>query len=119
MRLLLLHRYVLKEYLPPFGVGLLVFTFLLVLHHLFLMMDLFLNRGVELFIILRMVFLIFLMFLPLSLPMAALLAALISYGRLSEEGELTALRSAGCTLGQYGTPNIIFALLISFFLVFF
>jgi len=119
MRLSLLHRYVLKEYLVPFVVGLLVFTFLLVLHHLFLMMDLFLNRGVDLLIILRMVFFIFLMSLPLSLPMASLLAALISYGRLSEEGELTALRSAGCTLAQYASPSIIFALFISFFLVFF
>jgi lipopolysaccharide export system permease protein len=115
----LLYRYILGEFLPPFLVGLLVFTFVLILHHLFMMMDLFLNRGVELLIILRMVGLILPMFLPLSIPMACLLAALIAYGRLSEDNELTAFKSAGCSLPHYSVPNLLFALLLSFGLVFF
>ncbi|MBI3012505.1 MAG: LptF/LptG family permease [Elusimicrobia bacterium] len=117
--MLILHRYVLTELLSPFGVGLFAFTFVLILHYLFLMMDLFLNRGVGLLIVLKMVALVFPMFLPLSLPMAALLAALIAYGRLSEDGELTALRSSGCSLFHYGFPSILFGLFLSLLLVFF
>lgn len=119
MRVRLLYRYVLGEFIPPFLVGLLVFTFVLILHHLFLMMDLFLNRGVELSLILRMVGLILPMFLPLSIPMACLLAALIAYGRLTEDNELTALKSGGCPLSLYSVPNLIFALVLSVGLVFF
>ncbi len=115
----LLYRYILRQFLPTFLVGLAIFTFLLVINQLFLIMDLFLNRGVALDILLRMVGLILPMFLPLSIPMAALLAALLSYGRLSEEGEITAFRSAGMALFQYSWPNLLFGLAVSALLVYF
>ena len=115
----LLHRYVIREFLPPFVIGLAVFTFLLVVRQLVLVMDLFLNRGVELAVLLKMSGLILPMFLPLSIPMAVLLAALLSYGRLSEDGEITAFRSAGLPLIRYSWPNLALGLGLSFLLVFF
>lgn len=119
LRPLLLHRYMVIEFLPPFGVGLLVFTFVLILHHLFLMMDLFLNRGVDIGVIAHMALLTLPMFFPLSVPMACLLGVLLSYGRLTEDGELTALRSGGCSLWQYGLPILAVAFFFSLGLVFF
>lgn len=119
MRPLLIHRYVIREFLPPLGVGLLVSTFVLILHQIFLMMDLFLNRGVETGTILKMAGLIIPMFLPISIPMASLFGALISYGRLSEDGELTALRSSGCAHIQYVWPNVFLGLVFSLFLIHF
>ena len=116
---LLVHRYTLREFLHPFGIGLLTFTFVLTLHYLFLMMDLFLNRGVQLFLVLKMALLVLPMLFPISLPMAALLASLMAYGRMTEEGELTALKSSGCSLSQYTTPNILFGLVLSFILIYF
>src|SRR5690242_14803091 len=118
-RIKLLPRYVLREFLIPFAIGLFIFTFLLIVNQVFLIMDLFLNRGVELSIILRLVSLIFPMFIPLSLPMAILLAALLSYGRLSEEGEITAFRSGGLTLFQYSWPNLVLGFILSCALVWF
>lgn len=115
----LLYRYVLRQFVPLFLIGLSIFTFLLVINQLFLIMDLFLNRGVGLPILLKMVGLIFPMFLPLSIPMAALLAALLSYGRLSEDGEITAFRSGGLALSQYSWPNLMLAGALSLVLVYF
>ena len=108
-----------RQFLTPFIIGLVTFTFILVLHYLFLMMDMFLNRGVDLWIIVRMSSLVLTMLLPLSIPMATLLAALLSYGRLSEDGELIALRSSGCALFQYSLPNFLLALCFSLILVYF
>lgn len=119
MRSLILHRYMLRQFLSPFGIALVTFTFVLVFHHLFLMMDMFLNRGVDLWIIIRMSSLVLTMLLPLSIPMATLLAALLSYSRLSEDGELIALRSSGCALFQYSLPNFVLALVLSLVLVVF
>ncbi|OGR81141.1 MAG: hypothetical protein A2636_01505 [Elusimicrobia bacterium RIFCSPHIGHO2_01_FULL_64_10] len=113
----LLQRYIVFEFIPPFAVALGVCTFLLVLNHILDLMDLFLNRGVGLALIFKMLSLILPMFLPLSLPIAALLAAFLAYGRLSEDGELTALRSAGLTVFQYSWPNLALGLAMSFFLV--
>ncbi len=115
----LLHRYVLREFLAPFCVGLMVFTFVLILHQLFLMMDLFLNRGVDITIIVRLAGLILPMSLPLSIPMAALFGALIAYGHMSEDGELTALRSSGCSHAQYTWPALFLCFLSSIFLTYF
>ncbi|MBI2119596.1 MAG: LptF/LptG family permease [Elusimicrobia bacterium] len=119
MRSLILHRYMIRQFLSPFCIALVTFTFILVLHYLFLMMDMFLNRGVDLWIIMRMSSLVLTMLLPLSIPMATLLAALLTYGRLSEDGELIALRSSGCALFQYSSPNFILALCFSLILVYF
>ena len=119
MRARLLSKYMLREFLPPFAVGLFIFTLLLVVNQLFLLMDLYLNRGVDLFIILKMVGLVLPMFFPLSIPMAALLAALWSYGRLSEDGEITALKSSGCSLFLYSWPNLALGLALSLTLVYF
>ena len=114
----LLSRYVIREFIPPFGIGLAVFTFLLVVRQLVLVMDLFLNRGVELAVIFKMSALVLPMFLPLSIPMAVLLAALLCYGRLSEDGEITAFRSAGLHLLAYSWPNLVLGLFLSFLLVY-
>ncbi len=119
MRPPLLERYVVKEFLSPFCVGLLVFTFLLVLNHVFRMMDMFLNRGVESWTIIKMTFLVLPMFLPMSVPMACLLATLLCYGRFTEDGELTAFRSGGLPLSSYGMPSVWMGLLFSLILVFF
>lgn len=115
----LLPLYVFAEFLPPFAVALFTFISLLLLQQLFFIMDLFLNRGVPVPIIGMLVLLSIPIVLPLAIPMAALLAGLVSYGRLSADGEITALRAAGCPHLAYLLPNLIFGILLSCALLYF
>lgn len=114
-----LSKYVFREFLPPFGIAILTFTLLLLLHQLFYLLDLFLNRGVSGAIILKLLALTIPIVLPLAIPMAALLAGLLCYSSFSSDGELTALRSSGCPHILYIWPNLVFGLLVSLAILYF
>lgn len=91
--------------------------FVLLLDKLFDIVDLIFNKGVDIFTVARLFSLFIPTIVPLTLPMAALLACLVTYGRLSEENEITAVRAAGVSLTHVFWLPIAFALFLSFLLV--
>jgi lipopolysaccharide export LptBFGC system permease protein LptF len=114
-----LYLYIIKEFLSSFIFGVIVFSLLLILNVVFDMMDLLIERGVAIWIVTKM----FIFYLPnvltLSIPMAILSGTLISYGRLSADNEITAIRAAGFGYKTLTFPIIIFVCGISLFLTFF
>src|SRR3954470_2381393 len=97
----ILSRYILAEFLQNLLLGLVIFTFVLLLDHLFELIDLLLNKGVGLGLTLQLLGLLLPSSLQLTLPMACLLAALLTYGRLSENNEVTAFRASGLAAWSY------------------
>jgi lipopolysaccharide export system permease protein len=97
---MILARYLGAQLFPPFLFGLSLFSGVLLLDKVFDLLDLLINKGVSLLLSLKM----FLLFLPtvvaLSLPMSLLLACLLTFGRLSEDNEITALRASGFSFLQ-------------------
>lgn len=110
---MILARYLLKQFFPPFLFGLALFSGVLLLDRVFDLVDLLVNKGVSLGVSARM----FLLFLPtvltLTIPMSMLLACLLTFGRLSEDNEITALRASGLSFGQMLWPPLVIALLLS------
>jgi LPS export ABC transporter permease LptG/LPS export ABC transporter permease LptF len=88
-------RYVLRELATPTLLGLLLYTFVLMMNHFFLVAEKALakNLGPELTLRLFMVGIPKL--LVMSIPMAVLLGTLIGLGRLSADREWIALQAAG------------------------
>jgi LPS export ABC transporter permease LptF len=76
-------------------------------------LDLIFNKGVSFFVVGKLFLLFIPTVLPLTLPMAALLACLITFGRLSEENELTAVRAAGISVDRTVWLPILFSLFVS------
>ncbi len=113
----ILSRYILKEFLSNLFLGLLIFTFVLLLDHLFELADLLLNKGVGLGLTLKLLFLLLPSSLSLTLPMSTLLAILLTFGRLSENNEITAVRASGVAAWNYSKTPLAAALVASFFLV--
>src|ERR1035438_1330994 len=83
-RLKILNRYILKQYLSNLLLGLVIFTFVLLLDHLFELVDLLVNKGVGLWLTFKLLLLLLPSSIALTLPMANLLAALLTFGHLSE-----------------------------------
>jgi lipopolysaccharide export system permease protein len=100
----ILHRYVFREILVPFGFGLSVFTFILLIARLLKLIELVVTRGVPVTNILRLLAYIMPAFLEVTVPMAMLLAILVAFGRLSADSEMVALRSSGLSLYQLVPP---------------
>jgi LPS export ABC transporter permease LptG/LPS export ABC transporter permease LptF len=95
LRPTILDRYVLREVLPPTGLGLLLFTFILVLDQISQLMKILVSRGADLPTVVRA----FLYLLPsifsVTIPMAFLLGVLLAFGRMASDSEIVALRASG------------------------
>ncbi len=114
-----LHKYLLKEMLLPFIFSLLIITFLLFVNFLIRAVDRFLGKGLDFFIIIEYLFLNLAWIIALSVPMAVLLTSLMTFGRMSEDNEIDALKSSGISYYTLMIAPLFFGIFITFLLVLF
>lgn len=105
-----INRYILREISIPFGLGLAVFTFVLLIARILKLVEMVVNRGVPLLEVLKLFSYILPGFLEVTVPMALLLAVLIAFGRLSSDSEIVALKTSGVSLYQLARPVAGFAI---------
>jgi lipopolysaccharide export system permease protein len=119
MRIRILSRYILGQYLGNVALGLLIFTFVLVLDKLFELVDLLINKGAGLVLTLKLLGLLLPTSLSITLPMSNLLAALLTFGHLSETNEITAARASGVATWDFcWTPLAVSAISVLFLIPF-
>jgi lipopolysaccharide export system permease protein len=109
-RLWLVNASILKETFPSFLVNLMVFTFILLMARVMSLTDLIISKGIEIRVISRVLVLILPKMLSMSIPMAALLASLTTFLRMSADSEITVLKASGVSLYQLLPPVIAFGL---------
>jgi len=88
-------RYVLRELAAPTLLGLLLYTFVLLMNHFFLVAEQALSKNLGFELTLRLFAAGIPKLLVLSIPMAVLLGSLIAMGRLSADHEWVALQATG------------------------
>ncbi len=103
-----LRRYFLHEVVVPFLLGIGVFTFILLIARMLKLVELVVNRSVPFLEIAKLFAYILPTFLEVTVPMALLLAVLLSFGRLSADSEIVALKTSGISLYQMVVPVMIF-----------
>lgn len=108
-----LRWYFLREIGVPFLLGIGVFTFILLIARMLKLVELVVNRSVPLFEIAKLFAYILPTFLEVTVPMALLLAVLLSFGRLSADSEIVALKTSGISLYQMIVPVMIFTGLVT------
>ncbi len=115
----LLNRYILKQLLTPFFFSLLVIVFILFTQFLLRAIDRFLGKGLDLPTIFEYLFLNLGWITALAVPMAVLVAALMSFGQMSEDNEIGAMRSSGISFMTIIKPAIIVGFIIASILILF
>ena len=105
----LIDRYLLRELVPPFFIGVLIFTFLLLMSQILRLMELIVNKGVDIGTILRLILYLLPSILVLTVPMSVFLATVVTFGRLSADNELTALKTGGFSLLRLSLPVAVFS----------
>lgn len=113
----IIYRYIFKEFFESFVFGLAVFSSILLLDQVFQLINLFLSKGISLFIVAKLFLLILPNILTLTIPMSCLFAILLAYGRLSEDNEITALRSSGIGYAWFTAPLLVLIMGLCIFLV--
>lgn len=107
----LLDRYVLREIVPPFLVGLLLVVFALLMNQVLLLAELFIEKGVPALEALRILALLLPSILVFALPMAVLMGVLGGLARLSSDSEIVALESLGVGPRRLARPVLAFGAL--------
>lgn len=105
-------RYVLGEMIPTFFLGVLVFVFILLMFQALRLTEFVLIHGVKLTTIAQMMAFMSTSFLPILFPMSLLFTVLLTYGRLSADSEIVALRASGLSMVSVSAPAIILSLLV-------
>ena len=115
----LLTRYILKQLMMPFVFSLLIIIFVLFTQFLLRAIDRFIGKGLDVGTIFEYLFLNLGWIAALSVPMAVLVAALMSFGQFSEDNEITAMRASGISFNTIIRPAILFGMTISIILILF
>ena len=108
-----LDQFILKSFVGPFVAILLVVVFILMMQFLWLYIDELVGKGLSFKVILEFLAWGSATLLPLSLPLATLLASMMTMGTLGENNELLAIKAAGISLQRIMAPLAGVCILIS------
>ncbi len=100
----IIDRYVIREVLWPFSLGLMVFTFILIIPFLIDIAEQFISKGVSPAVVVQVVATLLPQALGLTIPMSLLLGLLVAFGRLSGDREFVALQACGVSLMRLLRP---------------
>src|SRR5688572_3682452 len=104
-------RYVIREVLWPLVMGLLIFTFMLIIPFLIEYAESFISKGVPVPVVLRVMATLLPSALALTIPMSLLLGLLVAFGRLSADREFVALQACGVSLLRLMRPVALLSVL--------
>jgi len=115
----IIYRYILKEQIGPFFLGFSVLTFVLLMDRIFELLDLLIGKGLPFLVVLEVFVLSLPFILAVTIPMAVLVATLMSFGRLSQDNEVTALKASGVSFYRLLAPVLLASLLLAVFMAYF
>ena len=106
-------RYILREVIAPFGLALLVLTFLLMIPPIMGVAEQLIAKGADSLTILRLMGTLVPQGLGITIPMSLLLGVLMGLGRLSTDREAVALQACGVSLYRMLYPLVVLGVVAS------
>jgi LPS export ABC transporter permease LptG/LPS export ABC transporter permease LptF len=104
LKVRILDRYVIRQLLMPFGIGLLVFTFLFIIPEFMRYAEDYIAKGAPISAVVQVIVALLPMSLGLTIPISLLLALLVTFGRLSADREFVALQACGVSTRRLLLP---------------
>ncbi len=108
-----LHAYMLKQFIPLLVMTFFISLFIVMMQFLWRYIDDLVGKGLGVDVIAELFFYAALTMVPTALPLAVLLASLMTFGNLGERLELTAMKSAGISLFRIMKPLIVLMVFIA------
>jgi len=104
-------KYILKEIAAPFGVGLAIYTFTLLINMIFILSHTLISKGATTFTIFKILLYLLPDLLAFTIPMATLMGVLAGMSRMSTDSEIVALRTMGVSNFRILKPIIMFSVI--------
>ena len=102
-----LYGFILKSFLPLFAMTFFIVLFIVLMQFLWKYIDDLVGKGLELSVIGELFFYAAVSMVPMALPLAILLASLMTFGNFGEKFELTAMKASGVSLLKAMSPLIV------------
>ncbi len=114
-----LHRYILRSFLGPLILTFFIVMFLMIMQFLWRYIDDLVGKGLHFNVLSELLFYLAASFVPMALPLAILLAALMTFGNFGERFELTAMKSSGIPLQKIMLPVFYLMIFLTAFAFYF
>ncbi len=108
-----LYKLILKSFLGSFFFTFFIVIFVLLMQWLWVYVDDLVGKGLSFKIILELFFHASITFVPMALPLAILLASIMSFGDLGEHYELVAIKASGISVWKAMKPLFVFSIILS------
>jgi len=106
-------QYIFFEMIPSFMMGIAVFIFILLMAQALRWTEFVLVHGVNLSVVGRIVTYMSISFLPAILPMSLLFSVIMTYGRLSQDSEIVALKASGLSMASIALPALLLGIIVA------
>ena len=106
-------KFLLKSYVGPMVLTFFIVSFIFLMNFLWRYIDELVGKGLDLSVILQLMWYATATTIPMSLPLATLLAAIMTMGNLGENNELLAMKSAGISLPRILLPLTVLVVFIA------
>jgi lipopolysaccharide export system permease protein len=106
-------KYIFKSFIGPFILTFFISLFILLLQFLWKYIQDLVGKGLDWWVILKLLFYASANMVPLALPIAVLLASIMTYGNLGERFELAAFKSAGISMVRFMRSTIAMGVVIT------
>ncbi len=107
----IIQRYLFFEMIPPFAVNLVFFTFIFLMTKILDIANMIVNYRVDMATVFRFLLYAMPFFLIFVIPIAVMMAVLLTFLRMSNDNEIVALKSGGVSLYALLPPVVVFCLL--------
>lgn len=108
-----LYTFMLQRFLPLLAMTFFISLFIVLMQFLWKHIEDLVGKGLSIDVIGELFFYAALTMVPMALPLAVLLASLMTFGNLGEKFELTAIKAAGISLFRIMRPLIIFMVFLA------
>ena len=110
-----LDLYIFKNFITLFAGTFCISLFAVMMQFLWKYVDDLVGKGLEWYLILKLLYYASATFFSLALPLAVLLSSLMTFGNLGEKYEIVAMKSAGISVTSLMRPLAFLSLLIGLF----
>ncbi|MBN2893369.1 MAG: LptF/LptG family permease [Bacteroidales bacterium] len=108
-----IHGLIIKSFLTLFVPSFLITIFVLILQFIWLYADDLVGKGLTIGVLSKLIYYLSLMNVTMAMPIAVMLASIMTFGNMGENFELTAAKSAGISLFRIMSPIFVIAILFS------
>ncbi|MBQ9076768.1 MAG: LptF/LptG family permease [Muribaculaceae bacterium] len=108
-----LYAFMLQSFLPLFLMTFFICLFIVLMQFLWRYVDDLVGKGLEMSVIAELFFYAALTMVPMALPLAVLLASLMTFGNLGERFELTAMKASGISLLKTMRPLMVLMMFVA------